>query len=78
MEKTTYRLLFAGLFLTGLLGSLIGIPFTIAVLMDPAAGGPVDPQMVWLSALGEAIFFSHQPLPLGFGWEIKLVWDRSF
>jgi hypothetical protein len=57
MKKSIDRVLFVWLFLTGLLGSLIGVPYTIAVLMDPAAGGPVDLPMVWLSAIGEAILF---------------------
>ena len=57
MKKTIDRVLFVWLFLTGLLGSLIGVPYTIAVLMDPAVGGPVDLPMVWLSAIGEAILF---------------------
>jgi len=51
------RLLFMWLLLAGLFGSLIGVPYSIAVLMDPAAGGPVDPQDVWLSAIAEALFF---------------------
>jgi hypothetical protein len=50
------RMLFVWLLLAGLLGSLVGVPYTIAVLMDPAAGGPVDPRLVWLSALAEALF----------------------
>ena len=55
MDKTTDRVLFVWLFLTGLVGSLIGVPYTIAVLMDPAAGGPIDPRTMWLSALAEAL-----------------------
>jgi hypothetical protein len=51
------RALFVWLLLAGLLGSLVGVPYTIAVLMDPAAGGPIDPRLVWLSALAEALFF---------------------
>jgi hypothetical protein len=39
----------------GLVGSLAGVPFTLAVLADPAAGGPVDPQSVWVAALREAL-----------------------
>jgi len=54
MKKTIDSAIFIGLFFTGLFGSLIGAPYTIAVLMDPAAGGPIDPLMVWLSAIGEA------------------------
>ena len=50
------KVLFVWLLLAGLLGSLVGVPYTIAVLMDPAAGGPVDPRLVWLSALVEALF----------------------
>jgi hypothetical protein len=59
------RILFVWLFLSGLLGSLIGVPFTIAVLMDPAAGGPIDPVLAWLSALVEAIFFLAPASALG-------------
>jgi hypothetical protein len=44
------------LFFAGLFGCVIGVPFSIAVLDDPAAGGPVDPQTVWLRALGKALF----------------------
>lgn len=57
MESTTDRVLFVWLFLTGLFGSLLGVPYTIAVLMDPAAGGPVNPRLVWFSAIGEALLF---------------------
>jgi hypothetical protein len=46
--------LFIWLAVASLFGSLIGAPWTIAVLMDPAAGGPVDPRLIWLSALAEA------------------------
>ena len=56
-DRRTDRLLFAWLLLAGLLGSLIGVPYTIAVLMDPAAGDPVDPRAAWLSALVEAFLF---------------------
>jgi hypothetical protein len=57
MDKTTDRVLFVWLFFTGLLGSLVGVPYTIAVLMDPAAGGPIDPRSAWMSAIGEALLF---------------------
>lgn len=57
MKKRIDRVIFLESFLTGLFGSLIGAPYTIAVLMDPAAGGPIDPLMVWLSAMGEAFLF---------------------
>ena len=57
MGKTTDRVLFVWLLFTGLLGSLIGVPYTISVLMDPAAGGPIDPRLAWLSAIGEALLF---------------------
>ncbi len=50
------RVLFVWLLLAGLLGSLVGVPYTVAVLMDPAAGGPIDPRLAWLSALAEALF----------------------
>jgi hypothetical protein len=56
-DQRTDRVLFVCLLLAGLLGSLIGVPYTIAVLMDPAAGGPVDPRDVWLSAVVEATLF---------------------
>jgi hypothetical protein len=55
-HKSTDRRLFLWLLLAGLFGSLIGVPYTVAVLMDPAAGGPVDPRTAWLSALVEALF----------------------
>jgi hypothetical protein len=51
------RVLFVCLLLAGLFGSLIGVPYAIAVLMDPAAGGPVDPRVAWLSAVAEALLF---------------------
>jgi hypothetical protein len=59
MMKThkTDRVLFVWLLLVGMLGSLVGVPYTIAVLMDPAAGGPIDPRSVWLSAVGEVFLF---------------------
>jgi hypothetical protein len=72
MEKTIDRVQFMWLFLIGLLGSLIGVPYTIAVLMDPAVGGPVDPQMVWLSAIVEAIFFLAPASAIGI-WMGKQV-----
>jgi membrane protease YdiL (CAAX protease family) len=56
-DQRTDRVLFVGLLLAGLVGSLIGVPYTLAVLMDPAAGGPVDARDVWLSAVVEALFF---------------------
>ncbi len=56
-NQRTDGILFVWLLIAGLLGSLMGVPYTIAVLMDPAAGGPIDPQAVWLSALAEAVFF---------------------
>ncbi len=55
--RRTDSVLFVWLLLAGLFGSLIGVPYTVAVLMDPAAGGPVDPRAVCLSALAEALFF---------------------
>ena len=55
--QRTDRVLFMWLLLASLLGSIVGVPYTIAVLMDPAAGGPVDPRSVWLSAGVEALFF---------------------
>lgn len=68
MEKITDRVLFVWLFLTGLLGSLIGVPYTIAVLMDPAAGGPIDPRLVWLSAMGEVLLFLTPSSIVGIWW----------
>jgi hypothetical protein len=56
-EQRIDRVLFVGLHLAGLFGSLIGVPYTIAVLMDPAAGGTVDVRVVWLSAVVEATLF---------------------
>jgi hypothetical protein len=53
----TDRVLFVGLLLAGLFGSLVGVPWTIAVLRHPAAGGPADPRIVWLWAGAEALFF---------------------
>ena len=55
-HRKTVFILFLIFFFAGLFGCLIGVPFSIAVLEDPAAGGPVDPQTVWLRALGEALF----------------------
>lgn len=55
-HRKTFFALCLTLFFAGLFGCMIGVPFTIAVLDDPAAGGPVDPQTVWLRALGEALF----------------------
>jgi hypothetical protein len=54
-RKTVFAL-FLILFFAGLFGCAIGVPFSIAVLDDPAAAGPVDPYTVWLRALGEALF----------------------
>jgi len=55
-RQRTDRILYVCLLLAGLLGIMVGVPYTIAVLMDPAAGGPVDPRVVWLSAVAEALF----------------------
>jgi hypothetical protein len=55
-SQRTDRVLFLGLFLAGLLGSLLGVPWTLAVLGHPAAGGALDPRAVWLSAVAEALF----------------------
>ncbi len=54
-SQRTDRLLLVWLLLAGLFGSLIGVPWTIAVLRDPAAGGPQDPRIIWLSAIAEAL-----------------------
>jgi hypothetical protein len=72
MDKSTDSVLFVWLFFTGLLGSLIGVPYTIAVLMDPAAGGPIDPRLAWLSAIGEALLFLAPASAIGI-WLGKLV-----
>jgi CAAX amino terminal protease family. len=55
-SQSTDRTLFVWLLLAGLLGTLVGVPFSIAVLDDPAAGGPVNPQRIWLGAVIEALF----------------------
>lgn len=55
-DRRSERVLFVWLLLVGLFGGLIGVPYTIAVLMDPAAEGLVDPRAVWLSAVAEALF----------------------
>jgi hypothetical protein len=55
-DPGTDRRLFVWLFLGGLAGSLIGVPWAIAVLRAPAAGGAVDPRAMWLSAVAEALF----------------------
>jgi hypothetical protein len=47
--------LFMELTALGLIGCLLGAPFSIAVLNDPAAGGPIDPSTVWVRALLEAL-----------------------
>ena len=57
INQRTDRVLFVWLFLAGLFGSLIGVPWAIAVLRHPAAGGPADPRIMWLLALVEALFF---------------------
>lgn len=49
------RTLFFWLLVAGFVGTLAGVPFTLAVLADPAAGGPVDPLDVWMGALREAL-----------------------
>jgi membrane protease YdiL (CAAX protease family) len=46
---------FVGLITTGFIGCLIGVPFSIAVLDYPAAGGPINPSTVWLRAILEAV-----------------------
>jgi membrane protease YdiL (CAAX protease family) len=54
-DLRTNRVLFVWLLLAGLFGSLIGVPWAIAVLRHPAAGGPADPRVVWLWAVAEAL-----------------------
>jgi hypothetical protein len=41
------------------------VPLSIAVLNDPAAGGPINPQTVWLRALMEAVFLLAPASVLG-------------
>ena len=48
-NQRTDRVLFVWLLLAGLFGSLIGVPWAIAVLRDPAS--------VWLSAVVEVLLF---------------------
>jgi hypothetical protein len=48
-NRRTDRVLFVGLLLAGLFGSLVGVPWAIAVLRDPVP--------VWLSAVVEVLFF---------------------
>jgi hypothetical protein len=50
------RILLFWLILAGLIGCAAGVPLNIAVLNDPAAGGPIDPQTVWFRALREFMF----------------------
>ena len=50
------RILLIWLILAGLIGCAAGVPLSIAVLNDPAAGGPINPQTVWFRALMEAMF----------------------
>ncbi len=53
--RTSKFAVFIGLAAAGLIGCLMGAPFSIAVLSDPAAGGPIDPATVWVRALLEAL-----------------------
>jgi hypothetical protein len=53
-NQRTNMVNFMWLVLAGLLGSLIGVPWTLAVLSDTAA---MDQHTVWLSAIVEALFF---------------------
>jgi hypothetical protein len=48
-NQRTDRVLFVWLLLAGLFGTLIGVPWTIAVLRDPATA--------WLSAVLEVLLF---------------------
>ncbi len=54
-EQSTDRRVFLWLLLAGFVGSLLGVPYTIAVLMEPAAVEPIDPRLIWLSALIEGL-----------------------
>jgi hypothetical protein len=63
--KADQRMVFLCLLVAGLIGSLAGVPLTIAVLSDPAVGGPVDPQTIWLSALREALLVLAPASALG-------------
>jgi hypothetical protein len=56
-NRRTDRVLFLWLLLASLFGSLIGVPWTLAVLRHPAAGGPADPRAAWLLAAAEALVF---------------------
>jgi hypothetical protein len=76
MEKIMDRVLFLWFFFTGLMGSLIGVPYTISILKDPAAGGPIDPRLAWLSALGEALLFLAPASAIGI-WLGKQIGMRS-
>jgi hypothetical protein len=55
MIRRSKAALFIGLAAAGLIGVLLGAPFSIAVLSDAAAGGPIDPATVWGRALLEAL-----------------------
>jgi hypothetical protein len=61
----TERILLIGLILAGIIGCAAGVPFSISVLNDPAAGGPINPIMVWLRAFMEALFLLTPASVLG-------------
>jgi len=52
------RALFGWLAIAGLVGVLAGIPVTLAVLQDPAAGRPIDPQRLWMQVAAEVLFLA--------------------
>jgi membrane protease YdiL (CAAX protease family) len=71
-ERSVDLKLFGWLVLAGLFGALIGTPWTIAVFMDPVAGGPVEPLDVWLGSLAEALLFLAPAAAVG-AWLGKRV-----
>jgi hypothetical protein len=63
--QSTDRIVFVWLVLASLVGSLLGVPYTIAVLTDPASGLPIDLHLIWLSALIEGIFLLAPACAIG-------------
>lgn len=76
----TDRILLFWLILAGLIGCAVGVPLSIAVLNDPAAGGPINPQTVWFRALMEFMFLlvpaSFLGLWLGKKMDITKISER--
>jgi membrane protease YdiL (CAAX protease family) len=54
-NQKTDRVLFVWLVIAGLTGSLIGVPWAMAVIRNPFALGAGDPQAIWLSVAVEAL-----------------------